>query len=170
MKLDRLLQEFAVALSRFEKSPDFPSHWEAPLTLDGLSLCALGDFPDGAARTGRSGGEGDGDERGWIATVSEPPIASAVFASAQSREEDRAAECSLVSLLCREIFPGPDRGDHTVSPVQTFEGNPVFAVLSTHAPPDSLILSLVVGLGGVSASIFILCDGKRRRALEGSDS
>ncbi|NNL86239.1 MAG: hypothetical protein HKP27_11330 [Myxococcales bacterium] len=170
MKLDRLLQELAVALSRFEKSSAFPAHWEAPLTLEGISLCALCDFPDGAAlgRAGR-GSRSDAevpDQTGWIATVSEPPIASVVFASPHASEVDREAERSLASLLCREIFPGPDPSDHTVSPLQSFDGNPVAALLTTHAPPDSLILSLLVGLGPTSASIFILCDGKRRRDLE----
>ena len=170
VKLDRLLQELAVALSRFEKSSAFPAHWEAPLTLEGMSLCALSDFPDGAVLGRATGGaRSDADDRaqsGWIATVSEPPIASVVFASPHAAEVDREAERSLVSLLCREVFPGPDRSDHAVSPVQSFDGNPVFAVLTTHAPPDSLILSLLVGLGPASASVFILCDGKRRRDLE----
>ncbi len=169
VKLDRLLEELAVALARFEDGDTFPQHWERPIALGGVSLCSLSDFPDRVTLPSDPADPDGETYRGFLATVSEPPIASVLFAAPHRDGTEAEAERALVSLLCREIFPGADPHAHEVRPVRTFEGNPVFALLTTHAPPDSLILSLRIELGSSSAIVCVLCDGKHRRRLEASD-
>ncbi len=163
MKLDRLLQELSVSFGEFESRDAFSPHWATPITLDRLELCSLADFPDQAVVSGDLQ-----EERGWIAPVSDPPIASAIVAFPEDAPEDHPAEFALVTALSNTLFRGDGRRE--LGTALSFRGSVVAAILATHAPPDSRVLSLRVGLGPCAAHVYFLCTGKGRRWLDEPES
>lgn len=167
MKLDLLLQELAVSLGEFEASSGFSPDWEAPITLDHVAICSLADFPDRSVLPDPSDDPAGCDDRGWVAPVADPPVASAIMCMPSDGPEDLTAEFALASVISDALFRGNDR--HQLGEALSFQGSVVAAILATHAPPDSRVLSLRLGLGSCTAHIYFLCDGKGRRWLEGSE-
>ena len=162
MKLDRLLQELVVSFGEFETGDAFSPHWTSPIALDGLELCSLADFPDRAVVSADPQ-----EERGWIAPVSDPPVASAIVAFPEAAPEDHHAEFALVTSLSNTLFRGDGR--HELGEALSFRGSVVAAILATHAPPDSRVLSLRLGLGSCTAHVYFLSTGKGRRWLDADE-